>query len=101
MHVMYDPNYSDVIGVYIRTSTCISDRIQGDIGTKGSPVRSKESLHYKFWNQEGIQDFWIVLGTFTKIPFKGSKDQYPILPNILKFYAMLAFRNIRREILRI
>ncbi len=27
MHVMYDPNHSDVTGVYIRTSTCISDRI--------------------------------------------------------------------------
>ncbi len=57
MHVMYDPNNSDVTGVYIGTSTCISDRIKTHIGTKGNPVRSKEGLHYKFWNEEGIPDF--------------------------------------------
>lgn len=76
MHVMYDPNDSEVIGVYIGTCTYVSDRIRSHIKTKGNVVRSKQGLHYRFWNQEGIQDFWIILGTIKNTPFQGGKDRY-------------------------
>lgn len=42
MHVMYDPNNSDVSGAYIGTSTCISDWIKAHIVTTGNPTKSKE-----------------------------------------------------------
>jgi hypothetical protein len=113
VHVVYDPDKSDVVGIYVGSAERLAFRVEYHIGEhealktpqKGSARKRKkkprrQSAHQKFWAREGYKDFWLC---FVELDFPKSakeKDEMDVLLNILEKYAAVLFRSLPRPLLQ-
>ncbi|KAG5792660.1 hypothetical protein H9Q69_008282 [Fusarium xylarioides] len=107
VHIIIDPADGKFVGVYVGSALCVSARIKSHgrdfkrsktvsktDGTKRRSRRVLRSTHIKFWGQRpGTQSFWILLGSVdTSLGL--SRDNIPLVLNILEAYCMLVLRTL-------
>ncbi|KAG5757314.1 hypothetical protein H9Q70_000165 [Fusarium xylarioides] len=107
VHIIIDPADGKFVGVYVGSALCVSARIKSHErdfkrsktvskadGTKRRSRRVLRSTHIKFWGQRpGTQSFWILLGSVdTSLGL--SRDNIPLVLNILEAYCMLVLRTL-------
>jgi hypothetical protein len=94
VHVIYDPEDSNVLGVYIGSAVYVSRRIQSHcLDRYKTTPRNLHSPHYTFWNVLGREDSWLLLASTTDLDL-GMKQQGPFV-NILETYSMVLARSLQ------
>ena len=113
VHVVYDPDKPDIVGIYAGSTERLAFRVEYHVGEheqfrrpqKGSARKRKkksrrQSAHRNLWAREGYKDFWLC---FVKLDFPKSakeKDEMDVLLNILENYAAVLFRSLPWQLLR-
>lgn len=98
MNVIYNPNSSDVIGIYIGTGHHISGRIRRHYKTKSCPFESNEVYNIRSGIKRLFETSLIVLDTCKDISLQGGKDPCSVLLNIREVYTILLFRSLGRGV---
>jgi hypothetical protein len=71
LHVLYDSNDPTVYGLYIGSGKDVAARINNHYKDR---FKTRQCAYYKFWNTNGKNDFWILVGGFKEWRFNTSED---------------------------
>jgi hypothetical protein len=112
VHIIYNHDNPDVVGIYVGSADQLVVRIEGHKRAQKKDKRHQkrggrerktqprsQTAHQKFWAREGYRDFWLCFAELDTPQSAKEKDDIDVILNILEKYSALLFRSLSRQLL--
>jgi len=96
LHVIYELEQPSIYWLYVGAGMDVQNRVEEHKLFRTIP--SRESLHYRIWNQEGRGDFSILFGGFSNIHVP---EQYQVaMINLSENFGCQVFQTLPKSVLQ-